>query len=149
MQLCVKNDAYIKFNDDINSFVESRIETNLNTFIKQRIRWAADAKVMWRYNKEFFIILLSTFCTNLILLLSPIIFIFIDNSFLKIIYILFFTKFILEFSIYIIGNFKLQNKFNALSFIIWYILEIPYVVIAGIGSFFTKNIKWRGQLFNK
>ena len=149
MQLCIKNSAYIKFNDDINSFVESRIETNLNTFIKQRIRWAADAKVMWRYNKEFFIILLSTFCTNLILLLSPIIFIFIDNSFLKIIYILFFTKFILEFSIYIIGNFKLQNKFNALSFIIWYILEIPYVVIAGIGSFFIKNIKWRGQLFNK
>ncbi len=149
MQLCVKNDAYIKFNDDINSFVESRIETNLNTFIKQRIRWAADAKVMWRYNKEFFIILLATFFTNLILLLSPIIFIFIDNSFLKIIYILFFTKFILEFSIYIIGNIKLQNKFNALSFIIWYILEIPYVVIAGIGSFFMKNIKWRGQLFNK
>ena len=149
MQLCVNNDAYIKFNDDINSFVESRIETNLNTFIKQRIRWAADAKVMWRYNKEFFIILLATFFTNLILLLSPIILIFIDNSFLKIIYILFFTKFILEFSIYIIGNFKLQNKFNALSFIIWYILEIPYVVIAGIGSFFTKNIKWRWQLFNK
>ena len=149
MQLCIKNSAYIKFNDDINSFVESRIETNLNTFIKQRIRWAADAKVMWRYNKEFFIILLATFCTNLILLLSPIILIFIDNSFLKIIYILFFTKFILEFSIYIIGNFKLQNKFNALSFIIWYILEIPYVVIAGIGSFFMKNIKWRGQLFNK
>ena len=149
MQLCIKNSAYIKFNDDINSFVESRIETNLNTFIKQRIRWAADAKVMWRYNKEFFIILLATFFTNLILLLSPIILIFIDNSFLKIIYILFFTKFILEFSIYIIGNFKLQNKFNALSFIIWYILEIPYVVIAGIGSFFMKNIKWRGQLFNK
>ena len=149
MQLCVKNDAYIKFNDDINSFVESRIETNLNTFIKQRIRWAADAKVMWRYNKEFFIILLATFFTNLILLLSPIIFIFIDNSFLKITYILFFIKFIFEFSIYIIGNLKLKNKFNALSFIIWYILEIPYVVIAGIGSFFMKNIKWRGQLFNK
>ena len=149
MQLCVKNDADIKFNDDINSFVESRIETNLNTFIKQRIRWAADAKVMWRYNKEFFIILLSTFCTNLILLLSPIIFIFIDNSFLKIIYILFFMKFIFEVSIYIIGNIKLKNKFNALNFIIWYILNIPYVVIAGIGSFFMKKMKWRGQLFNK
>ena len=58
-------------------------------------------------------------------------------------------KFIFEFIIYVIGTIKLKNKFNALSFIIWYVLEIPYVVIAGIGSFFMKNIKWRGQLVNK
>jgi len=104
---------------------------------------------MWNYNKKFFVILLSTFFINLLLLFSPIIYILTENEFLKIIYILFPIKLILEFIIYIIGSIKLKNKFNILSFILWYFLEIPYVIFVGIGSFFIKNIIWRGQPFQK
>ena len=149
MHLCFKKNAKVIFNDNSESFVESRIETKLLSLIKQRIRWAADAKVMWNYNKKFFIILLSTFFINLILLFTPIIYLILENQIFKMIGILFITKFILEFIIYIIGSIKLKSKLNITHFTIWYILEIPYVVIAGIGSFFIKNISWRGQAFKK
>ena len=94
-------------------------------------------------------ILLSTFFINLLLLLTPIIYLALENQILKIIGILFIIKLILEFIIYIIGSIKLNSKFNIIHFIIWYILEIPYVVLVGIGSFFIKNISWRGQFAKK
>jgi len=149
MHLCLNKKAKIIFNDNSESFVESRLETKLSSFIKQRIRWAADAKVMWNYNKKIFIILLSTFFINLLLLSTPIIYLILGNQILKIIGILFIIKLILEFIIYIIGSIKLKSKLNIIHFIIWYILEIPYVVLAGIGSFFIKNISWRGQVVKK
>jgi len=149
MHLCLNKNAKVIFNDNSESFVESRIETKLLSFIQQRIRWAADAKVMWNYNKKIFIILLSTFFINLILLFTPIIYLILENQIFKIIGILFIIKFILEFIVYIIGSIKLKSKFNIIHFILWYILEIPYVVIAGIGSFFIKNISWRGQTVKK
>jgi len=71
---------------------------------------------------------------------------FIEYNIFKMIYILYIIKFILELIVYIIGSVKLKNSFNIINFIIWHILEIPYVVIVGIGSFFNKNIKWRGQI---
>ena len=149
MHLCLKKNAKIIFNDNPESFVESRLEKKILPFIKQRIRWAADAKVMWNYNKKFFIILLSTFFINLILLFMPIIYLIIENQIFKIISVLFIIKLILEFIIYIIGTIKLKSKFNIIHFVMWYILEIPYVVLSGIGSFFMKNISWRGQVFKK
>ena len=149
MHLCLKKNAKVIFNDNPESFVESRLEIKLLSFIKQRIRWAADAKVMWNYNKKFFVILLSTFFINLILLFMPIIYLILENQIFKIISSLFIIKLILEFIIYVIGSIKLKSKFNIIHFIIWYILEIPYVVVSGIGSFFMKNISWRGQVFKK
>ena len=65
MQLCAKEKIKIIFNDNKESFVESRMETNILSFIKQRMRWAADAKIMWAYSKGYFTIILSTFVTNL------------------------------------------------------------------------------------
>ena len=146
MHLCRNNKAKIKFNDNKKSFVQSRLELQTIPFIKQRIRWAADAKVMWKYNKQIFIIFLATFCTNLLLLIAPILYFIIEYNIFKMIYILYIIKFILELIVYIIGSVKLKNSFNIINFIIWYILEIPYVVIVGIGSFFSNNIKWRGQI---
>ena len=146
MHLCRNNKAKIKFNDNKKSFVQSRLELQIMPFIKQRIRWAADAKVMWKYNKQIFIIFLATFYTNLLLLIAPILYFFIEHNIFKMIYILYIIKFILELIVYIIGSVKLKNSFNIINFIIWHILEIPYVVIVGIGSFFNKNIKWRGQI---
>ena len=144
MQLCLKEKIKIIFNDDKKSFVESRIETNAMSFIKQRIRWAADAKMIWTYNKGYFLIFLSTFVTNLLLLLGPII-LLINHNFMQCLYVIFLIKFVLELIIYIVGSIKLKTKKNLLIFICWYIIEIPYVVFMGIGSFFIKYIGWKGQ----
>ena len=144
MQLCLKEKIKIIFNDNTDSFIESRIETNMLSFIKQRIRWAADAKMMWLYSKKYFLIFLSTFITNLLLLLTPFILI-IDKNLMKYILIIFAIKFILEFIIYIVGSTKLNIHKNPIMFTCWYIIEIPYIVFMGIGSFFIKYIGWKGQ----
>ena len=145
MNLCKKNGAQITFNDDKDSFVESRKELLFNSFIKQRIRWAADAKVMWSYNKKFFINLLATFTANLVIILLPIIFLFSEPQNLKLIYLFILIKFFLELVIYFLGTIKLKTNFNLIHFVTWFVMNFPYVVLAGFGSFFNKLIVWKGQ----
>ena len=144
MQLCLKEKINIIFNDDKKSFIESRMENKIIPFIKQRIRWAADAKIMWNFNKKYFIIFLCTFLTNLLLLLTPLI-IFTKILPINYLLIIFLIKFILEFIIYIIGSIKFKNKKNPIMFMFWNIIEIPYVVFMAIGSFFIQRIGWKGQ----
>ena len=144
MQLCIKEKIKIIFNDNKESFVQSRMETNMLAFVKQRMRWAGDAKGIWNYNKGYFVIFLSTFLTNFLQLFSPFI-IILNEKFLQYIVISFAIKFILESIIYIIGSTKLHTNQNPIMFICWYIIEIPYVVLMGVGSFFVKYIGWKGQ----
>ena len=146
LQLCAKKNKKVVFNDNPISFVNSRIENNLWSFIKQRIRWAADLKVIWNYNKILFLISLSTFLINstIILLILDCLFFQINNN-LKILYSILMIKLILEIILYIIGGIKLKLNINPIGFMYWFILEIPYVVFMGIGSFFIKFIGWRGQ----
>ena len=144
LQLCLKEKIKTRFNNNNKSFVQSRMEINILSFIKQRMRWAADAKIMWTYSKGYFIIILSTFLTNLLLLLSPII-LFLEYDFMIFLYTLGLIKLILEFIIYIIGSNKFKTFINPIMFLFWFMIEIPYVVFVGIGSFFIKYIGWKGQ----
>ena len=149
LQLCIKKNIKVIFNDDPKSFVNARIEKKMWPFIKQRIRWAADLKVMWNYNKILFIISLSTFITNGLILLIILDLLFLKRyDYLQILYAIIFMKIILELILYTIGGFKLGFKTNLVSFLYWFILEIPYVVFMGIGSFFVQLISWRGQKEN-
>ena len=146
LQLCAKKNKKVIFNDNPNSFFKSRIENNLWCFIKQRIRWAADLKVMWNYNKILFLISLSTFVINSVIILLTLDCLFFQiNDNLKILYTILMIKIILELILYIIGGIKLKLNINPIGFIYWFILEIPYVVFMGIGSFFVQFIEWRGQ----
>ena len=146
LQLCVKHNIKVVFNDNPQSFVSSRIENKFCPFIKQRIRWAADLKVMWNYNKKLFIISLSTFMSNMIILLLFLeCFIFKVFNYLDILYLLLLIKLILELLLYLIGSLKLKLKTNLFSFLYWFILEIPYVVFMGFGSFFSTWIGWKQE----
>ena len=149
MNICFKNNANIYFNDDHESFVESRKENKLSSFIQQRIRWAADAKVMWSYNKKFFITLISTFVVNSLLLVTPFVIPFLSEQNQKMMLLLFLTKFLLELIIYIIGSIKLKSKIELIKFIIWFFLNIPYVFIAGTANLMNKSIVWKGQTIDK
>ena len=144
MQLCKKNNANIIYNDSPSSIVESRKEIKILPFIKQRIRWAGDAKIMWKYNKLFFSIICATFLTNLLILTLPIILHNYGEN-LKLWYVLVIAKFIVELILFIIGSIKLKASINIIMFIYWYIVEIPYIVFMGIASFFIRFVGWKGQ----
>ena len=100
---------------------------------------------MWRYNKKFFINLLATFTSNLVIILLPIIFLFSEPQNLKLIYLFILIKFFLELVIYLLGTIKLKTNFNLIHFVTWFVMNFPYMVLAGFGSFFNKLIVWKGQ----
>ena len=146
LQLCLKNNINVIFNDCNKSFVQSRIEKKIGYFLKQRIRWAGDANVMWHYNKNLFIIIVATFLMNLFILL-----LMLDMGGMKlynpyILYGVIIAKFIVEGLLYIISSIKFKTNINPIMFIYWFIVVVPYVVLMGIGSFFVQYIGWKGRV---
>ena len=141
LQLCrkIKN---IKISFSTDFCVIAKTHLSWKDFILQRVRWAGDANIMWKFNKLFFLIILCTFHSNLFilyLLFKKMLFPFIC---------LMGTKFIFENIIYSIGNKKLNQKTRVVSFLLWFIIQIPYVVFMGLGSFFVSQLAWRGRKNN-
>ena len=125
---------------DPSSFVKSKVHTSWKNFILQRARWAGDANIMWKYNKLFFIYILSTFFMNLFLFLSPFLFFILG----KLVVIAFLLKLIFELLLYLIGTYKFNETLNILLFLKWFLLQPIYVFFMGIFSFYQNNINWRG-----
>ena len=85
---------------------------------------------------------------SLILLMILDLFFLKIYNYSQILYLIIFMKMILELIVYAIGNFKLGFKTSLVSFLYWFVLEIPYVVFMGFGSFFMQLIGWKGQKNN-
>ena len=144
LQLCNKNKIInTKFSADINSFVHSKKITSIKEFFLQRIRWAADGKIMWKYNMVLYLILLSTLLCNTIFILFPAF--IIQTKYYWILFISLIIKFFLELFYYLLGRFKLNLKIDIQYFLFWFLVNIPYVLISGIMSFFVSKFKWKNR----
>ena len=142
LNICKKSaNTVINFSKNPSSFVKSKVHTSWKDFILQRARWAGDANIMWKYNKLFFIYILSTFFINLFLFLSPFLF-FILGELVVIAYLL---KLIFELLLYLIGTYKFNETLNILLFLKWFLLQPMYVFFMGIFSFYQNNINWRNS----
>ena len=145
LQICKKNkNIKVAFSMNEKSFIKAKTINNWREFIRQRMRWAGDANIMWRYNKFFYLVILSTFLTNLFIMFS-IIFSFFNNSFLFITILIISIKYFLEFLLYFFGSKKIKQPIKCFSFIIWFIIQIPYIALMGILSFFSHRMNWRGR----
>ena len=141
LNICKKSaNTVITFSENPSSFVKSKVHTSWKNFILQRARWAGDANIMWKYNKLFFIYILSTFFMNLFLFLSPFLFFILG----KLVVIAFLLKLIFELLLYLIGTYKFNETLNILLFLKWFLLQPIYVFFMGIFSFYQNNINWRG-----
>ena len=105
----------------------------------QRIRWAGDANIMWKFNKLFYIVILSTFISNTFIL-----YLLLSLSLTAFLYLV-IIKLIFEFAIYNLGTLKLNISRKYISFMIWFIIQIPYIIIMGIGSFLNSYISWKNR----
>lgn len=142
LNICKKSaNTVINFSKNPSSFVKSKVHASWKDFILQRARWAGDANIMWKYNKLFFIYILSTFFINLFLFLSPFLF-FILGELVVIAYLL---KLIFELLLYITGTYKFNESLNILLFLKWFLLQPMYVFFMGIFSFYQNNINWRNS----
>ena len=42
----------------------------------------------------------------------------------------------------------ISNLYYVANFLLWFIIQIPYVVFMGLGSFFVSQLAWRGRKNN-
>ena len=148
LQLCIrKNKINVSFSEDSESYVTAKVHGSWKEFILQRIRWSGDANIMWKYNYIFYIIIVSTFITNLSIpfLLA---FYFIFNKYLYYTLLLISIKFILEFLLYLKGSKRFNKKINLNSFLIWFLLQPFYIIFVGCFSFFNNRFLWRGRIIS-
>ena len=139
LQLCIKKGVNVKFALNKNSFVYCRSEKKWESLLLQRMRWAGDGKVMWQYNFNFFLIMCSTVIVNLLIIVLP----FFNSGLILLGFIA--LKFIFEMFVALIGASKFGEKISFLEFIIWFCINIPYVVIMCLASFFVGFISWQGR----
>ena len=146
LQICRNyKSANILFADKPSCRTISRQETSWFSFFKQRMRWAGDANLMWKFNPVFFLSILATFLLPLLLLVTLFAGIFYNPYYLTT-----FTKFfsihlIIEFILYFVGIRQLDKQIQVLDFAFWFIIHIPYIVCMGIGSFFANQLSWKGR----
>ena len=144
LQIYLKNiSKNVEFADDKECRVNARQENNIISFLKQRVRWSGDAKIMWKFNKIFFTFIIVTFLLPLMLITSFLYSIFLEPYFITIFIRFLFIHFIIEFLLYFVGSKKLSKPIELFSFYLWFLIHIPYVIVMGLGSFFAYRIQWR------
>jgi hypothetical protein len=146
LQLCQKyNSIKIVFADNNECRITGRQEDSWMALFKQRVRWSGDAKIMWQFNNVFFIFIIATLLLPLMLIITFFTGIFYDSYYFIIFIKFIIIHFILEFILYFIGTRQLSKPIQLFNFCIWFLIHIPYVVMMGIGSFFTNHLQWRGR----
>ncbi|NQU68060.1 MAG: glycosyltransferase [Candidatus Marinimicrobia bacterium] len=130
----------VVFASSSDSFVTGRTETSWRQLLMQRIRWAGDTVLMWKYNRLFFLYLAVVFLTNVMIFLS--LFGFYSSSILALLLII---KFGSEYAFFHFAKSQFNSNLRWPSFVIWFIINIPYIVTMGTMSAFGSKFKWHGR----
>ena len=139
LQKCLKKKIGVKFCEHPQSYVFCRSEEKWRDLFFQRMRWAGDGNIMWRYNFFFYTIMIATALSNFFILFL------ILNNFWTTLFFIIISKFIVELILTILGSHKFKETISILSFIYWFSLNIPYVCIMTIASFFTPFLSWKNR----
>ncbi len=141
MLLCRKfgNARFAFANSDQQNKVFSRAENTWESLIKQRIRWAGDMKIVYKYNLPFYLVSISTFLLNVLILILPF---YSLNLFLSTL----FLKFIFESNLFLLSKNLHGFNYPISHLIFWFILQIPFVIIVATLSLFNSKPQWRGRL---
>ncbi len=143
-QIKQKTSWQIVFSSNPDSFVTTVPQETLWGFITQRIRWAADTLLVWKTDPLFFVIIVVTFCANLLSLIFPLI--LIKNHILLLaVGCGLSAKFTVE-GILMMKGTSLFNRQNIRPYFLpWFILQIPYISVMGLLSFFGNFLPWGGR----
>ncbi|MBT5955666.1 MAG: glycosyltransferase [Candidatus Marinimicrobia bacterium] len=143
--LCRKaKNINVNFANSPGSFVISRPELTWIAFLKQRIRWAGDSKVFWKFNLPFYFTSIATFILNMGIIVMPLIYgftIFLDSWYMNILLI----KFIAEYILIIMGGKAFHRQFSLINFLQWYFIQPLYVAVVSVGSILNVNRSWQGR----
>ena len=145
MNICKKEgNANIVFASNKKCHVHTNSIKKWVPLFKQRLRWGGDGQIMWKINILFYFILLVFFLLHLKLIIL-LFFLCLSHGHYLLLGKYLLIKFILEFGLYHAGSKYLNNSINLIHFIVWYVIHIFYVVLIGFGSFYYKQLSWKGR----
>ncbi len=135
----------VNFAEPDQTCVAGRTENTWSGLIRQRIRWAGDANIMWRYNPVFFMTILATFIANagvtVMFILIP--------AVPEILYWLsgiLILKLMGESLVFNSGKQHLASEHSWKNFYFWFLLQPVYITFMGLASFFAPRFAWRGRV---
>ena len=144
LQLVRKNTKWkVCFASDMAAFNRSRPESGVRAYMNQRTRWASNGVYQFKLNKLFFMYILNTYITNLLLLLS-IPFGTFSGVFPAIPLFCFGVKALCEWLLLSKGSMLFNRPDLLIAFPLWILFQVPYVVFVGlIGT--VGRFTWKGR----
>ncbi|NOZ75260.1 MAG: glycosyltransferase [FCB group bacterium] len=118
----------VLFNAHPNSFMTTRPVATWRRFLSQHIRWSSNSKHLLKTDRIFLFFLISAFITNLSLFIG---WFFIA---IKLWLTLGGFKFILDYTVIILGARQFQTPVKFSTILIWFLLQPLYIPIAGLGG---------------
>jgi cellulose synthase/poly-beta-1,6-N-acetylglucosamine synthase-like glycosyltransferase len=133
----------VRFASSETAYNRTRAESSFRAFVHQRRRWASNAAYQWRLNKPFFMYVITTFLTNLILLISlPTVMLMpaLVPGFLA----AWIVKALSE-NLLFSRSCRIYRRSDLYSaFLLWFLCQIPYVVIVGLTGTLG-GFTWKGR----
>ena len=135
----------IKFAPSPQAFNWTEPEKTLRSFLNQRKRWASNGSYQIKLNLGFFLFIFSVFLMNLFVLFGTPVYI-LTYHLPKVPVLCLLIKILIEFLITFKGA-MLYRRLDLLKYFpVWTILQIPYVILAGLlgslGHFIWKDRKY-------
>ena len=144
LQLARKRaNARVTFAIHPRSQVVTAPSESLQHFLYQRIRWAADALAMWRYNPAFLPIPVATFGANALILVLAGTAMVNAATVLPVLLPGILLKVAVEAAFLWIGTAKLDRRGLGRHFLLWFVFQWPYITLVGLGSFLGNRLRWR------
>jgi len=141
----------IRFAPSEDCFNSSEPQKTFSDLLHQRIRWASNGSYQLKLNKGFFLFVITVYLLNLNLILHIPVCIITGSFFIPLICL--FIKFIIEWLVAFKGAQVFHRSDLIRVFPLWFILQIPYVVLVGLlgslGSFTWKHRKHNQNLDKK
>ncbi|MFC1619260.1 glycosyltransferase [Candidatus Neomarinimicrobiota bacterium] len=115
----------------------------------QRIRWAGDAVAMWRFNPAFIPIPIATFGTNALILILAVAALKNSELILPVLIPGILLKALVEIIYLWVGSAKVFLVDIRRHFPLWFLVQIPYVTVVGLVSFWGNRLPWLRSAENK
>ena len=129
---------------DRQSFSRTSPSLSFSAFISQRIRWASDSLFFRKANPLFFFVIVTTFLTNFLILISLAEVLFSVGSTTTLTNCL-IVKFLAEGFLMAKATNMFDKRELRLVFLPWFLFQIPYVVYMGIVTATVRDQQWGGR----
>jgi len=135
----------IRFVPDPAAFNWTEAEKTLASFLSQRKRWASNGSYQFKLNRGFFIFILWVFLINAIVIIGTPSYVLMSGT-ITVPLICLAAKLVIEFLITFKGAVVYQRLDLLKYFPLWSILQMPYILFAGIfgtlGHFVWKDRRY-------